>query len=96
MKAQILQVIEDILDGSESTHLLLAQLKSGNISDSERVKICNMLRAALVQGGLESNDEPNHKGRSIEAAIDEVNRPLLHRSTPHTPQLREHNTTGRN
>lgn len=85
MKAHILQVIEDVLDSSEAVRSLLTKLKEGSVSDRERQQICSMLGTALVQEGLEPSGEPNAKGRLIEAAIDEVNRPILRRSSPNLP-----------
>lgn len=85
MKAHILQVIEDVLDSSEAGRSLLTELKAGTVSDSQRQQICSILVAAMVKEGLEPNGEPNSKGRLIEAAIDEVNRPILRRSIPDSP-----------
>lgn len=84
MKSHLLKAIETILDGSDAVSNLLANVKEGKISERERLQICSMLGAALVREGLEKDGEPNSKGLLIEAALDEMNRPVVRRGTPNS------------
>jgi hypothetical protein len=69
--AAMMRLIEGIVRARAPTDLRVATaLQDRHLSDEQRETLRELLSDELVETGLGPDDEPNERGRLIEAAID--------------------------
>ena len=67
----LVRLLEEVVRARAPEKLMLmAKVSAGSLSSDEREELREVLADALVEEGLGSDDEPNERGRLLEAAID--------------------------
>ena len=79
MKEQMLNLIRETIISKSGADLLVDSLSNNTLTNNQRSMICSWLAERLASEGFDANYEPTALGISLEAAIDEVNRPNLNR-----------------
>lgn len=79
MKMQTLKLVRETIMPKPGADVMVDSLNNNTLTALQRSMICSWLAERLASEGLDANYEPTALGISLEAAIDEVNRPNLNR-----------------